>query len=233
MRKRKAILYWMVLFTLFILSYSIEAHKPIDTSGIATRDNPIVVQDHCVSWAAYNELEEAGTVHFYKLADVQIGEKIYLDLLIPDIQRLQDFYPVLALIGPNMERDWGGLEEELLSMLEIEENEGIIVQPYVHKNGETFFEPFTQTRYLKRQVLEHYAEADGDYFVAVFDVEGRADKYVMSIGRVEQWGLKDIVQLPRIWWDVRIFMEREQSTYIVVGSAVSLLVFLGIYLFIR
>lgn len=217
-----------ILFVILLTPFSVYGHKPLDTSGVATRDRPIIVEDHWVSWAAYNELENRGDIHYYQLVHVKKGEKIYLDLLIPKIQRLKSFHPVFALIGPGISDDWSGLDETSI-VLDIEGGQGVLVKPYTGEVIDSFYEPFTQTEYWKKQKLEYYAKEDGDFFVVVFDVEGNRGKYVLSIGSTEQWSFKDLLQMPRIWWDVRMFMEKEQATYRAIGIAAFCISLFGIY----
>ncbi len=226
----------LVLFSIFFVLFSFyaHAHKPVDTTGPATRENPIEIKEHRVSWAAYNELKIPGEVHFYRLDGVKKGEKIYLSLLVPQLERLESFFPLIALLGPGLETDFNGLEEEFIpEILRPEVGEGLIVRQFKDGQESSFFEPFTQTRYWERQEMNLLAPATGTYYAAVFDFQGNTDKYVFAIGDEERWGLKDILGMPRIWWDVRMFMEKETSTYITAGVLVSSAVFFTIWLLKR
>ncbi len=217
----------LVLF----LSLNAGAHKPVDTSGPATRDEPIVITEHLTSWAAYNELKKPGEVHYYRLEGVKRGEKIHLSLLVPQLERFEDFFPVIALLGPGMENDLDGLDEEIVQiMLRPKEGEGVIIRQFQEGTEGSFFEPFTQTRYAERQEMNIFAPETGTYYAVVFDPTGNADKYIFAIGEEEKWGLGDILTMPRIWWDVRMFMEKERSTYITAGILASGAVLIAIWL---
>jgi len=227
-------LFFLFIFFIILISLNAEAHKPIDTSGPATRENPIVISEHRVSWAAYNEFLTPGEVHFYRLEDVKSGEKIHLSLLVPYLERLKDFFPVIALMGPGLERDFAGLDqEEVLELLKPQEGEGIILKQFTGEEAGSFFEPFTQTRYYERQEMNIFAPASGDYYAVVFDLQGRTDKYVFAIGEEEKWGARDILSMPRIWWDVRMFMEKETSTYITAGVVASSAILIAFWLLKR
>ncbi len=205
---------------LVILSVLVWAHKPLDTAGPATRENPIIVFEHTVSWVAYNELQFPEDVHYYRLEEVRAGEKIHASMLIPYLDRLKNFNPILAVIGPGLQNDLNGLnQEDIFRVLIIEGEEGVVIKRFTGEE-KIFYEPFSQTRYREKQELNILAPADGNYFVAVFDLEGKAEKYVLAIGQEEKWGFSDIIMMPKIWWDVRIFMERELATYITVGALV-------------
>lgn len=193
------------------------AHKPLDTAQPATREQPVVIRAHQKSWAAYNRLAGGKDVDYYLLADVQNGDPIDATLLVPVIDRLAGFYPALALLGPGLPVVTGGLAEETLaSFLQIAPGEGVVVKNSQEK-ADTFFEPFTQTKYWPRQKLYLTAPAGGQYYLAVFAPGGEGDKYVLAIGQKESWKVKDFLQFPKLWWQVRMFAEKERSTYIVVG----------------
>lgn len=207
----------LFIFIFLLLSTEIYGHKPLDTSNPATRTEPIVIERHRISWAAYNSLQDERDVHYYKLFSVKKGERIYASIYIPRIERLKDFNPVLGLIGPGLERELAGIEEEILvELLEIHPGEGVILRKN-EKKSKIFFEPFTQTNYWEKQDLELTAPLHGDYYLVVFDPAGEGDKYLLSIGEEERWGLKDLGKFPAIWWKVRIFAEKKISTYIVTG----------------
>jgi hypothetical protein len=197
----------MIVF-LLVVNFSVAAHKYLGTESLRTRDDPVMVPDHQVSWAAYEELEKEGQVDYYRF-EAKKGEEIYASLIIPQIERLSDFEPELALIGP-------GLPEGTDS--EVDENE-------------VFFEPFTQTSYWERQVIRRKAPEDGTYFVSVWDAEKGTGKYTLAIGEREDFGPGDILDYPSVWWKVRIFAEREVSTYLITGAVLTGLAAGSIWLF--
>lgn len=208
---------FLLILILIIFSRETYAHKPIDTSGPATRNAPIMIRKHQISWAAYNSLQDEKDVDYYKLSSVKKGERIYASIYIPRIERLKDFNPVLGLIGPGLEMELAGLtRDQIDELLEIYPEEGVILKRN-DKRDKTFFEPFTQTIYWEKQKLELLAPVDGDYYLVVFDPAGKGDKYLLSIGEEESWGLRDLGKFPAIWWKVRIFVEKKVSTYIITG----------------
>lgn len=232
--RKFAWLFLLVSIFLILISANAQAHKPVDTSGPATKENPIVITEHKVSWAAYNEFLTPGEIHFYRLEGVNIGEKIHLSLLVPYLERLEDFFPVIGLMGPGLENDFAGLDGEfVLDLLNPAGEERIILKQFSGEKPGTFFEPFTQTRYYERQEMNYFAPASGNYYAVVFDLEGRAEKYVFAIGEEEKWGVGDILSMPRIWWDVRMFMEKETSTYIAAGVAASSAILIAFWLLRR
>lgn len=193
------------------------AHKPLDTSQPATKEEPIVIRAHQSSWVAYNRLTGSKDVDYYLLSAVQKGDPIDATLLIPVIDRLADFQPVLALLGPGLQLETGGLPEETIAVyIKITPPEGGVIKTSAQAR-KIIFEPFTQTKYWERQRLHLTAPASGQYYLAVFDPKGRGDKYVLTVGKQENWKFKDFFVFPQIWWQVRMFAEKERSTYVLVG----------------
>jgi len=205
----------IVLILILSLKSNVLAHVPLNTSAPATKENPIFVEDHQISWAAYNQLETAGDVDFYSFK-VEQGEVIYFSMVIPVIDRYKNFMPDLALIGPRLENDYAGYDMNYInSLLKLESGENIIIVRDDQDNPDTFFEPFTRTSYWRRQQYSTEAPAEGTYYLAVFSEEKDQGKYTLAIGRKEIWGLKDLIRMPKIWWDTRMFVEKETSTYLV------------------
>lgn len=208
---------FLLLIIFILLSTEAFGHKPLDTSGPATRSVPVNIREHQISRAAYNSLRDEKDVHYYKLLSVKKGERIYASIYIPRIERLKDFSPILGLIGPGLEMELDDLNKELVEeLLEIYPGEGVILKKN-EKKAKNFFEPFTQTNYWEKQQLELVAPVDGDYYLVVFDPAGKGDKYLLSIGEKESWGLKDLGKFPAIWWKVRVFAEKKISTYVITG----------------
>jgi len=206
----------LILVFIFFISITIGAHKPVNVNYPATKRSPILIEDHQISWAAYTELENKKEVDYFRF-EVKKGEEIYANLLIPAVDRLTDFNPTIALIGVGLPKEY-----EIKNVkLDLDENEGVIIKRYKAQTHETFFEPFTQTKYYVKQTLTKKAPTSGIYYLAVFDENNKVGKYVFAIGRKEKWKATEIIKLPKTWWDTRIFMEKEKSTYaITIGLGV-------------
>jgi hypothetical protein len=222
----------LIVLILFLSSKSnVLAHVPLDTSAPATKENPILVEDHQISWAAYNQLDKAGDVDYYSFKAEQ-GEEIYFSMVIPVIDRYKNFKPAVALIGPALENDYAGYDPNYInSLLKLDSDENIIIIRDDQNNPEIFFEPFTRTSYWRRQQFSTAAPAAGTYYLAIFSTEQEQGKYTLAIGRKEVWGLKDLIRMPKIWWDTRIFVEKENSTYLILALIIAVSSFI-IYKFL-
>jgi hypothetical protein len=222
----------LIILTL-ILSFKSNAlaHIPLDTSVSASKKDPIFIEDHQISWAAYNQLEEVGDIDYYTFK-VEQGEEIYFSMVIPEIERYQNFRPDVALIGPGLKNNYAGYDKNYInSLLKIDPDENIIIVSDDQATPDTFFEPFTQTSYWRRQKFSTAAPAAGTYYLAVFSAEEAQGKYTLAIGRKEVWGFNDLIRIPKIWWDTRFFVEKENSTYLILAFIISITLFL-VYRFI-
>lgn len=224
----------IILLTLILilgLKSTALAHIPLDTSASASKEEPIMIEDHKISWAAYNQLDNAGDVDYYSFQTEQ-GEEIYFSMVIPQIERYKDFKPDVALIGPGLENNYAGCDSDYInSLLKIDPDEKIIIVRDDQDNSEIFFEPFTQTSYWRRQQFTTAAPAAGTYYLAVFSEEKVQGKYTLAIGRKEVWTFSELIRMPKIWWDTRMFVENENSTYLISAFIIALSSFI-LYKFI-
>lgn len=219
----------IILLVLMIFIFNInfaEAHIPLDTTGSSTKSEPIKVNNHKISWAAYKSLNEGGQVDYYRF-EAKKGEEIYAGMVIPLIDRLENFSPEFALIGPGLESDYSDFKKDKINnLLKIKPDEGIIVVKYEKEEKDVFFEPFTQTSYWRKQEFYINAPKTGIYHLAVFSVNNQTGKYTFTIGKQEKWGATNLIKLPKIWWDTRMFVEKRKSTYVITGAVTAGLLYL-------
>jgi hypothetical protein len=221
---------FVILLALVVIAPSVLGHRYLETGDAEGRDDPVVVEDHRISWAAYGSLSTAEEVDYYRF-DANTGEEIYASILIPKIKRLKGFDPDLALIGPgtgDKERDSHAPEESL----DVREGEGLMLKRYSGGEDEVFFEPFTQTSYWERQELRLKAPRTGTYYLAVFHPDDRTGKYVLAIGEKEVFGAGDVLSLPGTWWKVSTFAEKQLSTYLITAGVLGGIV-VGSYFLIK
>jgi hypothetical protein len=188
------------------------AHKYVEVHRGATKANPVEIPDPQVSYAAYGNLTEEGQVDYFRFRAAE-GDTIIAEILIPSIPRLDGFAPALSLIAPG-------------------DDDPTTTKLWVGGDRETFFEPFTQTRYARRQQLEVTAPVDGEYYLAVHSPEGQTGKYVLSIGEKDVFSGDDVITLPYVWWKVRMFVEQQASTVAIV-IILALAVAYGVFRILR
>jgi len=200
MKKVFAILLVIIIFA--SSSNTVYAHKPIQSDGTNTNyENSLLIPDHKISWAIYEQLEAKQT-KFYKF-DAKEGDSFYSSIVIPKLDRLENYKPGLALIGENI-----GVSSIHKIDSELPPG-GIVVYDYdgVIPSSE-FYEPFTQTTYWERQEIRINIPADGTYYIVVFDNQGMLGKYSLAVGVIEDFSMVDFfTTLPLAWIQTKIFFE--------------------------
>jgi hypothetical protein len=144
------------------------AHQPFFEAGDITAEQPWTVQDPTISTALYATLDRAGDVDYFAF-EGRKGQRILLEMTIPQIAGQELFAPEMALTGPGLPA--GGR-----------------VIPALRGPAETFNEPFSRTSYWERQSERVTLPADGRYVVAVWHAAGDVGRYVFVIGDRERMG---------------------------------------------
>lgn len=193
------------LLVLFILAVvllapsSAAAHRPDWGSGSRITQ----IENISVSYAFYRELTSADDAHAYVFT-AAAGQQLHAGISIPAIDRLKDYNVYLALFGPGL----AGTPEDLHDLLPETHPEGgsvLLVEPGA---SEDYSEPFTQTHYWGRQVLEINLPESGEYTLLVWNPNGAPGKYVLDTGREEAFGLSDALRMPVWWVRARLYFEQ-------------------------
>ena len=224
------------IFLMFSIVPIASAHRPDEgnEAGVTAIPNPNT------SFAYYRQIDSASPIHLYSF-DGQAGGFFHAGINIPQLARLEDYQVSLALLGPGLPQ----LDESNES---IESHSPTKAEPAAHEHetrssilplpagynleqlgglvldsspGEDFFEPFTQTRYWGRQVLELDLPETGKYYLLVWNPEGKEGKYVLDTGTKEVFGPGDLLRFPLWWLNTRLYFEQGPS---LIGVA-SLLIF--------
>lgn len=157
------------------------AHQPYFEEQDIVVARPWVVKDPTVSTVVYATLEAANDVDYYAF-DGNQGERILLEITIPQIGGQENFAPSMALIGP-------GLAGALPPQVELPAGAaGALLLEPPSGPASTFFEPFSRTSYWERQSQRVTLPADGRYTVAVWHPAGATGRYGFVIGDKERPG---------------------------------------------
>ena len=187
------------LVLICLTSVSSWAHKPI-----SAEQNPdsytgaVEVADPEISQVYYSNLDPQRP-QTWMVFDGSAGESIYFSIGIPVIDRLKDFRPKIALIGPGLPIHSLGFPTPA--------GTGRIFDS--RSRPESFHEPVTGTEssiLLERRVV--LAESGRFYLVAYADSDlPENPKLWISVGTKEQFGLSDLLKLGKIRREVREFHE--------------------------
>ena len=209
---RKILLLFFV-FTLISISPAF-GHKLIShDDSHRDFDSALVIPDHKISWAIYENLGVEET-KFYTF-DAKKGDSFYASIVIPKLDGLENYSPSLILMNDDVYQ--GNMPTNNLESS---------VQKFLYEGdypGNEFYEPFGQVTYWERQEVNTIIPEDGQYFILVLDEKNQSGKYSLAIGTVEDFSGADFFTiLPKAWFDTKIFVNDYSSL------AIGILILIGI-----
>ncbi len=209
---RKILLLFFV-FTLISISPAF-GHKLIShDDSHRDFDSALVIPDHKISWAIYENLGVEET-KFYTF-DAKKGDSFYASIVIPKLDGLENYSPSLILMNDDVYQ--GNMPTNNLESS---------VQKFLYEGdypGNEFYEPFGQVTYWERQDVNTIIPEDGQYFILVLDEKNQSGKYSLAIGTIEDFSGADFFTiLPKAWFDTKIFVNDYSSL------AIGILILIGI-----
>jgi hypothetical protein len=211
----------ILLFLITIISTSpAYGHKLIShDDSHRDFDSALVIPDHKISWAIYENLGVSET-KFYTF-DAEEGDSFYASIVIPKLEGLEKYSPSIILINDEM------VNGKNISS-DIESN----IQKFLYEGdypGNEFYEPFGQVTYWERQEVKTIIPADGQYFILVLDEKNQSGKYSLAIGTIEDFSGSDFFTiLPKAWFDTKLFV----NDYLSIVISIFILIGIPTLLFI-
>jgi hypothetical protein len=181
------------------------AHLPIFDDGTAVdAEHALVISDIGLSQVVYHEAKEP-VQPLWIAFDAVAGQELYFNPGVPAIDRLRDYRPAFALVGP-------GLPAATLPFA-IPGSDGAEVYPTTDiASPEFFHEPFSGTDswiLFKKTVT---LPQSGRYYLVGYVPTGQAGKFWVAIGKREAFGPDAIGTLPQDIAQVRAFHESSATT---------------------
>jgi len=176
------------------------AHQPTISDGSAVdAEHAIEFADVQVSRVAYHEVT-AEAAQLWITFQIDQPQQLKLQLGVPLIERLAEFRPALALLGP-------GLPEVDLPFDTPQGLGGRVFTSDDVTEPEAFDEPFTGTS--SWIVVDETVElpAAGRYYVVAYVPSGETGKLWTALGELEVFDLDDIAELAEVVAQVRAFHE--------------------------
>lgn len=189
----------MIALMVFFVAVPAQAHKPIAVDGGPTdAATAYVIDDVDISQVVYHEAKP-GQPEVWLSFEIEAGTTLDLQLGVPLIERYAHLRPAMALLGP-------GLDEVELPFA-IPEGYGAMVFTTEGQDPDGFHEEFTGTESWRFEDVSITVPVSGKYYLVAYLPSGEPGKLWMAIGVKEQFGLMDIVTLPRVLFQVRAFHE--------------------------
>lgn len=213
-----------VILVIFILGFlvinPVFGHKLIShDDSHRSFDTALVIPDHKISWAIYENLEADGA-KFYSF-EAKGGDSFYASIVVPKIQGLEEYSPTMILIDSRSLQNNGESMKNQISS-----------EKFLYEGsfpGKEFYEPFGQVTYWERQEVKMTIPSDGQYYIVVVDERSQTGKYSLAIGTIEDFsGIDFFTILPKAWFDTKLFLNDYLSISIffsVLGAIFGLIIF--------
>lgn len=187
-------------FFLVFISLPAFAHKPVSIGGtFSSMDQALHIENIDVSQVVYSPLSEDDP-QLWLTFEATSGTILDVSLGLPVLDRLADYRPNLAVIGP-------GLPDVDLPFETPLGGGGIVFESAANDNPRFFHEHVTGTKswiLIDESVI---LPAAGNYYVVAWPSGDQIDKLWVAIGKREQFGVRDLLSFPAIIRDVRSFHE--------------------------
>lgn len=183
------------------------AHLPIYTSGGSTMSTALKIPDANTSYGIAAEFPSStNRIQFYAFS-VYAGQDLSFELDVPAISSLQDFAPVILLIGPGLHSPDSNTSRIIDEFsITLSSGDGATIYLFNGTENVRVFEPFTQTNLWVRQSVEVTLPSRGIYYLAVavpqgwpHDATSGFGKYILAPGTVERFTLLDYMSIPIDW----------------------------------
>ncbi len=180
------------------------AHVPIFPDGSGTGpDSAVQIDDVTISQVVYGELTTASPQLWLTFSTSE--RMLKLQLGIPKLDRLAEFRPALAVLGP-------GLPDMTLPFSTPAGLGGVLFTSDAVDAPESFHEPFTGTdSWILKEVSLALPQA-GQYYIVAFAPGEQVDKLWVSVGERERFTAEDLANLPDLVQRVREFHEGSASS---------------------
>jgi hypothetical protein len=211
----------ILLFLITIISTSpAYGHKLIShDDSHRDFDSALVIPDHKISWAIYENLGASET-KFY-VFDAEEGDSFYASIVIPKLEGLENYSPSIILMN-----------DEMFNGENISSNIESNIQKFLYEGdypGNEFYEPFGQVTYWERQEVKTTIPEDGQYFILVLDEKNQNGKYSLAIGTIEDFSGSDFFTiLPKAWFDTKLFLNDYVSIIIAISMLIGVPVLLSV-----
>lgn len=181
------------------------AHKPVFSDGSANSpQTAIPMESLSVSYVVYHEATEQSP-RLWLTFEGSAGQQVTFRLGVPFVDRLRDYRPTLAVLGP-------GFPPVTLPFQIPTDLGGLVLTPE-GSEPEFFHEPFTGTDSWIIGDLQVTLPRTGPYYAVASTPPGELGKFWVAWGQAEAFTLVDILSLPQTIERVRTFHEVEGPTF--------------------
>jgi hypothetical protein len=176
------------------------AHRPIFTEDKATApETAIPIKDPQVSQVVYREITK-DSPQIWLSFDAPKEFKLFVQIGVPAIDRLKDFRPAMAVVGP-------GLPDNPQPFALLKDTGAKILLTKEVEKPRFFHEHFTNTdSWILRGETVVLPKA-GRYYLVGYSPENQLGKLWLSVGKKESFSLEDFKDFPTWTKKIQAFHE--------------------------
>ena len=185
---------------LALVAVPVQAHKLIaEDSSPNSWSSPVSIADPQVSQVYYCALEATRRQLWFRFTG-KAGDRIWIQVGVPLLERLRGLRPCAAVVGPGLPAADLGFE------LPADYGAVVLETPQTPRS---FDEPFTGTSSWIWIEREYVLPSSGTWYIVAFSdlPASNRDKLWLAIGTKERFGLGDLVRFGAIRRFVRKFHE--------------------------
>ncbi|HPO12410.1 MAG TPA: hypothetical protein PLI09_03120 [Candidatus Hydrogenedentes bacterium] len=176
------------------------AHNPIVIDGGPTDVKTAhKIEDISVSRVAYHHALPSQP-YLWLTFDGKAGQTLEFQMGVPKIDRYVDVRPATALLGP-------GLPPAPELPFSVPEGMGAVLFITSDQEPMVFDEKFTGTVDWQFREERYTLPQDGPYYMVTYLPSEEEGKFWIALGKVEKFGLWDLIRMPVIIIQARLFHE--------------------------
>lgn len=214
----------LIVLVVVISAGAAAAHSPQFADGNTSLETAMQIEDTVKSWAIYSHLHHGESLYY--TFDIDEGDRLLLDLIVPVKDGNDGFIPKMVLMAPGI-ADEGALP----SWVEVPDGYGYQVIDTALPEEATY-EGFSPSSFYDLGRTDSPAPVSGKYYVAVFAPGSQEGNFALVVGYAEQFTVQELVLIPFSLYPVYLW-EGQEPYEILAPMAVTVAAGLLVIVFFR
>ncbi|MHC1710239.1 MAG: hypothetical protein AB9819_07525 [Methanomassiliicoccales archaeon] len=190
-----------VVLVLLLSAGAVAAHSPQFADGNTSPETALEIGDPVKSWAFYSHLHDGEALYY--AFDIQEGERLLLNLIVPVKDGDDGFVPRMVLMAPGI-ADQGAIP----SWVEVPDGYGYQVID-TSLPDEATYEGFSPSAFYDLGRSDSPAPVTGKYYVAVFAPAAQEGNFALVVGYGESFTAQEWLLIPFSLYTVYLWEGQE------------------------